>query len=72
MTTRNSGNVKTVYSYTMTTRNSETPELRTCVKVEVDVLGSVPKIPTVSVDVKQHFNQSTNQKLQLRGQITLQ
>ena len=32
-------------------------ELRSCVKVEVDVLGSpVPNKPTVSVDVKQHFN----------------
>ena len=28
-------------------------ELRSCVKVEVDV----PNKPTVSVDVKQHFNQ---------------
>ena len=25
-------------------------------KVEVDVLGSLPNKPTVSVDVKQHFN----------------
>ena len=34
-------------------------ELRSCVKVEVDVLGvlDVPNKPTVSVDVKQHFNQ---------------
>ena len=32
-------------------------ELRSCVKVEVDVLGSpVPNKPTVSVDAKQHFN----------------
>ena len=30
-------------------------ELRSCVKVEVDVLGSCPNKPTVSVDVKQHF-----------------
>ena len=30
--------------------------LRSCVKVEVDVLGSRPYKPTVSVDVKQHFN----------------
>ena len=35
-------------------------ELRSCVKVEVDVLGSVPNKPTVSVDVKQH---STNSNL---------
>ena len=32
-------------------------ELRSCVKVEVDVLGSRPYKPTVSVDVKQHSNQ---------------
>ena len=35
-------------------------ELRSCVKVEVDVLSSSapvqPNKPTVSVDVKQHFN----------------
>ena len=31
-------------------------EFRTCVKVKVDVLGPVPNKPTVSVDVKQHFN----------------
>ena len=29
-------------------------EVRSCVTVEVDVLGSVPNKPTVSVDVKQH------------------
>ena len=29
-------------------------ELRSCVKVEVAVLGSRPNKPTVSVDVKQH------------------
>ena len=35
----------------------EQTELRSCVKVEVDVLGSpIPNKPTVSVDVKQHFN----------------
>ena len=33
-----------------------TSELRSCVKVEAAVLGSVPNKPTVSVDVKQHFN----------------
>ena len=36
-------------------------ELRSCVKVEVDVLGSpVPNKPTVSVDAKQHFNNNNN------------
>ena len=34
---------------------SET-ELKSCVKVEGDVLGSRPYKPTISVDVKQHFN----------------
>ena len=32
-------------------------ELRSCVKVEEDVLAPVANKPTVSVDVKQHFNQ---------------
>ena len=36
-----------------------TPELRSCVKVEAAVLGSVPTKPTVSVDLKQH---SANQR----------
>ena len=36
------------------------PELRSCVKVEVDVLGSRPNKPTVSVHVKQH---STNRRV---------
>ena len=31
-----------------------------CVKVEVDVLGSRHNKPTVSVDVKQHFNNNNN------------
>ena len=32
-------------------------QLRSCVKVEMDVLVPVPNKPTVSVDVKQkHFN----------------
>ena len=31
-------------------------ELKSCVKVEV----AVPNKPTVSVDVKQHFNQPSN------------
>ena len=40
------------------TRNS-TSELRSCVKVEVDVLGFPSLIvPTVSVDVKQHCTRS--------------
>ena len=31
------------------------PEVRSCVKIEVDVLSSPSlKVPTVSVDVKQH------------------
>ena len=35
----------------------DSSELRSCVKVEVAVLGSpVPDKPTVSVDVKEHFN----------------
>ena len=33
------------------------PELRSCVKVEVAVLGSRPNKPTVSVHVKQHSTQ---------------
>ena len=37
------------------TLNSSTPELKSCVKVEVAVLGPLSLIvPTVSVDVKQH------------------
>ena len=39
-------------------------ELRNCVKVEVDVLVDevdVPNKPTVSVDVKQHFNRGLGQ-----------
>jgi len=32
---------------------------RSCVKVEVAALGSVPNKPTVSVDVTQHFNHAT-------------
>ena len=36
-------------------RRTKTPELRSCVKVEVDVLGSPsPVFLMVSVDVKQH------------------
>ena len=36
-------------------------ELRSCVKVEVAVLGSRPyNKPTVSVDVKQHFNNNNS------------
>ena len=36
--------------------NNKTPEHRSCVKVEVDVLGPPPIIvPTVSVDAKQHW-----------------
>ena len=34
-------------------------ELRSCVKVEV----AVPNKPTVSVDVKQHFNQQLQQSI---------
>ena len=35
-----------------------------CVKVEVDVQGSLPRlVPTVSVDVKQHLKNAT----ELRG-----
>ena len=35
------------------------PELRSCVKVEVDVLGSPPLIALmVSVDIKQHLTLS--------------
>ena len=39
-------------------------ELRSCVKIEMDVLGSRPKLdkPTVSVDVKQHFNKQHVQR----------
>ena len=36
------------------------PELRRCVKVEVDVLGSSPNKPTVSVDVKQLLDDHHN------------
>ena len=46
------------YRYTVTTGMSE---LRSCVKVEVDVLGSRHNKPTVSVDVKQHFNNFNHQ-----------
>ena len=36
------------------TLNMRRPELRSCVKIEVDVLVSLPlTVPTVSVDVKQ-------------------
>ena len=36
-------------------------ELRSCVKVEADVLGPpVPNKPTVSVDVKQDFSNNTD------------
>ena len=44
------------YNFTPT-QNALTPsELRSCVKVEVDVLAwaPVPNKPTVSVNVKQH------------------
>ena len=34
-----------------------TAELRSCVKVGMDVLATIPNKPMVSVDVKQHFNQ---------------
>ena len=37
--------------------------LRSCVKVEADILGSpVPNKPTVSVVVKQHFNRGEGHK----------
>ena len=36
-------------------------EIRNCVKIKVDVLGPMsPIVRTVSVDVKQHFNLSTD------------
>ena len=46
----------------------DTSEVRSCVKVEVAVRGSVPNKPTVSVDVKQH---PTNLYRTVRESISL-
>lgn len=39
-------------------RTFELPELRSCVKIVVAVLGSVPNKPTFFVNVKQYSNKS--------------
>ena len=44
-------------------------ELESCVKVEVDVLGSpFPIVRTVSVDVKQHFEEEEEERRMIRTQ----
>ena len=51
------------------THHTKRPELRSCVEVEVDVLGSpVGNKPTVCVDVQQHFNQPSATHADQRSQ----